>query len=154
MSYIESTLTPDEKLIYFAHPHPIVFLGSFLWFSLAAFLFLFGSNFPHLPHVFFSLIALLLCCVSLVFAAIKFFFTEYGITNKRIIVKVGFIEQQAFEIFLTRLEGVYTTQSILGRMFNYGTVMISGIGGNKDSFYLVQDPIFFRSRIQTQLQNK
>jgi uncharacterized membrane protein YdbT with pleckstrin-like domain len=54
--------------------------------------------------------------------------TELAITNKRIIVKVGFIHRDTVELNLARVESLQVHQSLLGRMFDYGSILISGAG--------------------------
>lgn len=49
---------------------------------------------------------------------------EFAITNKRIIVKTGFISRKTLEMNLSKIESVNVDQSILGRMLGYGTIRI------------------------------
>ena len=54
--------------------------------------------------------------------------TEIAYTNKRIITKTGVISRDTDEIKIDRIESIDIKQSILGRMFGFGTVIISGTG--------------------------
>lgn len=45
---------------------------------------------------------------------INFTTPEFGITNKRVIVKVGFIRRNSIEVLLNKVEGVQVNQGILG----------------------------------------
>lgn len=45
---------------------------------------------------------------------INFKTPESGITNKRVIVKVGFIQRNSIEVLLNKVEGVQVNQGILG----------------------------------------
>lgn len=56
--------------------------------------------------------------------------SEYGITDKRVIMKKGWIQRNSFEIFLYRLENVDIHQTITGGILNYGTLVITGMGWN------------------------
>lgn len=78
--------------------------------------------------------------------------SEYGLTNKRVLVKVGFIKRQSLEIFLQKIEGIKVNQSIFGRFFGYGTIIIIGTGGTQNFFSLIQDPLVYRKKVQEQIE--
>ena len=73
--------------------------------------------------------------------------TEYGITNKRLIMRKGIFRVYITEILTDRIESLYCVQGVLGRLLNYGTVYISGIGGIKTVFFMVDNPFFVRLKI-------
>jgi uncharacterized membrane protein YdbT with pleckstrin-like domain len=83
---------------------------------------------------------------------IEFSSGHYVITNKRILIKVGFIGRKSLEIFLNRIEGIDVNQSVTGRIFGFGTVTIGGIGGTKNSFVYIPKPLTFRNNVQQQMQ--
>ena len=72
-------------------------------------------------------------------------------TDQRVIMKRGWIHRHSVEIFLQRLEAVNVNQTVLGRIFNYGSVFVIGTGGTKDAYYDVPAPIKFRRIVQQQL---
>ena len=76
-----------------------------------------------------------------------YYATEYGVTNKRLIMKKGIIRIVVAEIPTDRIESIYCLQGILGRIFNYGTIFISGIGGKMPVFYMVCKPFAVRRKI-------
>jgi uncharacterized membrane protein YdbT with pleckstrin-like domain len=73
--------------------------------------------------------------------------TEYGVTNKRLILKKGVFRITVAEIPTDRIESIYCIQGILGRMFRYGTVCISGIGGKTPTFFMAARPYALRRKI-------
>jgi membrane protein YdbS with pleckstrin-like domain len=73
--------------------------------------------------------------------------TEFGVTNRRLIMKKGIIRVVINEIPLDRIESISCLRGIMGRIFNYGTVCVSGIGGMKLVFYMVNRPLAFRRKI-------
>jgi len=73
--------------------------------------------------------------------------TEYGVTNKRLIIKKGIIRLTTAEIPTDRIESIYCTQGLLGRIFHYGTLGIAGIGGTMPVFYMVSRPYGLRRKI-------
>ncbi len=63
-------------------------------------------------------------------------------------MKMGWISRDAFETFLERIEGTRVDQSILGRILNYGTLIVVGTGGTHDAFPFVPSVLQFRHRLQ------
>ena len=91
-----------------------------------------------------SLIIVLLIFVWRIFLYLN---TEYGITNKRLIIRKGIIRLFVAEIPTDRIESIYCVQGLLGRIFHYGTIFISGIGGMMPVFYMVSRPYALRRKI-------
>ena len=69
--------------------------------------------------------------------------TEIGITSHRFVEKYGLLSMRTNEIALTNIEGVKVHQSLLGRIFSYGTVKIEGIGVDSVSTPNIADPVGF-----------
>ena len=160
MNYLHKTLLPGETIEFDTHPHWIIFLSSIIvWIGAST---LYGYAHFLLPPglKIFSLsirlffFVMLYGYVAFIFskALIHYFNSEYGITNKRVLIKTGFIQRDSLEIFLQKIEAVHVVQSIMGRIFNYGTIIIIGTGGSKDPFYNVPDPLKFRNMIQQSIK--
>lgn len=79
--------------------------------------------------------------------------SELVITDRRVLIKVGFIRRQIFEMFISKIESVAVTQGMMGRFFNYGTVEIRGTGGSSESFATIAAPLQFRDAIQSVQSN-
>lgn len=159
MRYIHKSLLENEQVIYMTRPHWIIFLPSILTFVIALLIFGFGPMIPGFNLKIYSLtlyeiFALLFAAYALLRFS-KTFFTyrcsEYAITNKRVLMKTGWIERNALEIFLDKIEGIHIDQTIPGRLLKYGSVMIIGTGGSKDPFINVPRPLHFRKLIQQEM---
>jgi uncharacterized membrane protein YdbT with pleckstrin-like domain len=70
--------------------------------------------------------------------------TELAITNKRVIAKTGLIQRRTVEMFLEKIESIQVDQSILGRVFDFGSVVISGTGVHSAPFRNISDPLSLR----------
>ena len=70
--------------------------------------------------------------------------TELAFTNKRVIAKFGFISRKTIEIGLTKVESLQVDQGILGRIFNFGTLVISGAGNPQAPIPGISNPMTFR----------
>ena len=87
MSYIEKTLTTGEEVVSIFSIHKLFYV---------------------IP----ALTSVILIGIPAFF---KLVFTEYGLTNKRVIVKTGVIGRSTEELNLTKVETVELRQTILGR---------------------------------------
>lgn len=124
-SYVESTLIADEKVIYTAKIS--------LWSML--------------PLFIFGLLFLFLWGIGLLFwlvAFIRYKTTELAFTNKRVIAKFGFISRHTVELNLSKVESLQVDQGVLGRIFNYGTLIISGAGNPQAPIPGISNPMTFR----------
>lgn len=69
--------------------------------------------------------------------------TALVITSKRIIMQIGLFNRKVTELKLTQFESLTIRQSLLGRLFNYGTLTIMGTGGVKLTIPHVVTPYQF-----------
>ena len=79
---------------------------------------------------------------------IIYFTTEYGITNTRVISKQGLIRRDIEEINLSSIESINVNQSIIGRILNYGTIIVSGRGTSKVIFKDIDNVVEVRKLIK------
>lgn len=77
--------------------------------------------------------------------------TEFAVTNKRVIVKTGWIQRETLELNLSRVESLSVDQSVMGRLLGYGTITIIGTGGTREPFHGIAHPLEFRNAVQEQL---
>jgi uncharacterized membrane protein YdbT with pleckstrin-like domain len=73
--------------------------------------------------------------------------TEIAVTNRRVIYKRGFIKRYTAEMNMDKVESVIVTQSILGRMLNYGTIHVRGTGEGIEHLHDVWAPLSLRNCI-------
>lgn len=123
-SYVEGALIQDEKIVHIGH----ISKWS-LWHLIALGLLLL----PVVIGLFF-----------LVQAYIRYKTTELAITTKRVIVKVGFIRRSTVEININKVESIQVDQSLLGRVFDFGTLVISGAGTAQAPLHGIAEPLAFR----------
>jgi len=156
MSYIDDNLMPEENVIYRANLHWIIFVLPIIVFILfflpgAANLAVAITN-PELQGMaLFGGIMMLIGILPLVFTYITRVTSEFGLTNKRILVKVGFIRRKSIEVLLTKVEGIQVEQGIIGRMLGFGSIVITGTGGAKSPFRKISAPLEFRKSVQEQI---
>lgn len=77
----------------------------------------------------------------------KFASTELAVTDRRIMVKTGFISRQTVELNLSRLESIQVHQSIFGRICNYGTIIIAGAGNPQAPVRSIREALAAQDRL-------
>ena len=151
MGYVEDNLVPGEEVVSRTHLHWIILikpvvLTAAVMAVIGAGLGFFTGNWLWMP---------LLIVGGAVLAGLIGYFvvqsSEFALTDRRVLIKVGIIERKSVELILNKLEAIRVDQSILGRMLNFGTLDITGTGGTRETFYNIARPIEFRNRVQGQI---
>jgi uncharacterized membrane protein YdbT with pleckstrin-like domain len=75
---------------------------------------------------------------------IRYKSTELAITNKRIVAKFGFIRRSTVEIGVRKIESIQVHQGILGRLFNFGSIVMAGAGNPQAPIPGISQPMEFR----------
>jgi hypothetical protein len=73
------------------------------------------------------------------------------VTDKRVIIKVGWIQRRTLETMLGKVEGIGVDQTVIGRMLNFGTITVTGTGGTQERFTNIAAPLEFRRQVQAQV---
>jgi uncharacterized membrane protein YdbT with pleckstrin-like domain len=147
MSYIDRSLLEGERVIYRTRLHwlavispvivtaivmvPIVwFLSTGTW-----------SNYAWIPVALWLLV--------LAAAVIRRQSSDFAVTNKRVMMKVGVFSSRSVELLLNKIEAIAVNQSFAGRIFGYGDIEVTGSGGTKEAFRNIQAPLDFRRAVQS-----
>lgn len=155
MSYIDENLLPGERVTYRARLHWALFLAP-IFYLLFGLLFLLPLTGSRDDSVFITFgcgsILLFLAAITTtvkVFIIIKT--TEFALTDRRVIAKTGFIRRRSLELLLTKVESIRIDQPILGRILDFGTVIVTGTGGTQESFRSIAAPMILKQKVNAQL---
>jgi len=148
VSYIKSQLLPGEEIKYRGHLHRSIFAPAFSFAVVAVLAFVVVVQSGDLP-VFWGLVAAAL--VSYIWAQILYSTSEFAVTNKRVVIKVGWLRRRTVETMLSKVEGINVDQSLLGRLLGYGSIIITGTGGTQEPFRNIGSPFEFRRQVQAQV---
>jgi uncharacterized membrane protein YdbT with pleckstrin-like domain len=129
MSYIDTSLSEGEKVVKLFRLHWTARLWLVLWIVLI--LPTFG-------------IALLLA----IYEWLRLRTLEYGVTNKRVILKKGIIGRYTEEMKIGSIETVEIDQGVLGRILGYGDVKVTGRGISDVVFKRMDDPMAVKRHIE------
>ncbi len=161
MSYIDNNLIPGETVMYRTRLHWVVVF----WHVVFAFVFGLGGAYllSGMPgtHVLqpdqekYAQIAgaalVVFALIFLIIALVRRKSVEMAVTNKRVTVKIGLLSRNTQEMMLQRIESIMVHQTLMGRMLNYGTITLRGVGGTPDPFSTIAHPLEFRRQVQQQL---
>jgi uncharacterized membrane protein YdbT with pleckstrin-like domain len=146
MGYIEQNLMQGEQIRYYTKLHWIIFIFPILLIIIGICLALVFSL-----HSTALIIGTLFFLVGILFGVPRFITyktSEFAVTNKRVLIKVGFIKRHSLELLLQKVEGIGVDQDISGRIFGYGTIIVTGTGGTKEPFKKIANPLEFRKQVQ------
>lgn len=146
MSYVDKHLLPGEQVTYRTQLHWKLYLLP----ALVALVVLLPLTILALDSQT-KILALLPAIAAVVLLAIPYVqrrTSEFAVTNKRVILKLGILTTRSVELLLPKVEGIAVTQSLPGRMFGYGEIVVSGSGGTKESFASIQSPLKLRQAVQ------
>ena len=153
MSYIQSVLQPGETVIRIGKIHWIAYVPGALVLIAAAYL-AYDAAGPHTLLRFAPKFEWPIVYVVLAGAFILLFrswfrqwTTEIGVTDRRVIQKSGFISRKTAEMNIHQVERVEVNQSILGRIFDYGSIQIHGSGQGLEGLENVAEPLALRTSI-------
>ena len=150
MSYLDDHLLEGEQIVYRARLHWTVFGTAIVIVALGIVLaVVLGVYAPDYWYAGAALSGLgLLLAIG---PAIRYASSEFAVTNKRVVAKLGFIERESLETLLSKIEAIGVDQRILGRILGFGSITITGTGGTEESFPRISDPLEFRRQIQSQV---
>jgi uncharacterized membrane protein YdbT with pleckstrin-like domain len=150
MNYLDEHLLAGERIVYRARLHWTVFTSAIaavlLGVGVAIILGIYQPDYWYVGAALAG-IGLLLA----IGPAIRYASSEFAVTDKRVVAKLGFIERESLETLLSKIEAIGVDQGIAGRMLGYGTITITGTGGTEESFPRISDPLEFRRQIQSQV---
>ena len=150
-SYVKGQIIKGEQVVYSANIHWQIWIMPVFWtllLGLPILLFLFSTD-----TVIISIFLLVIVSLSWLSAIIKYAGTDLVITNKRVIAKFGFIRRNSFEIKLNKIEGCFLHQSLLGRIFDCSTIIVSGTGTAHTPIPYIADGLEFKKVLMDQIEN-
>lgn len=177
VSYVDQNLMSEETVVYRTKLHWSIYSTAIFLFGVAILAFIVASSplshpalsaasHPALSHAsrvalshasHKSVISSFCDWVGIAFLLLGFIVflknwakatsSEFAVTNKRVMIKVGALQRHTLEVLLQRVEGVGVDQGVLGRMLGYGSISVSGTGGTKEGFDHIDNPLEFRRQV-------
>jgi uncharacterized membrane protein YdbT with pleckstrin-like domain len=143
-SYVESIVGSGERILYVGKVSLFAILPALVGGAL---LIVVGAGLSVVNPL-----AALIAVAGIVWLAVGLIrraSTELAVTDRRVIAKFGFIRRSTVELNIAKIESVRVEQSVLGRIFNYGSVFVTGTGSTMDPIPFIAKPIAFRQAVQS-----
>ena len=151
MGYAERVLQPGEAIAYRASLHWILMAPGVV-LTVAAMALSIVAAVKAGPDLRtgllgLSLVLFLFGAAQLLRAWLRRISTEIIVTNRRIILKTGLVGRQSIEMNLDKVESVLVNQSVLGRILDYGALVIRGVGAGLEPIADVAAPLEFHKYV-------
>jgi membrane protein YdbS with pleckstrin-like domain len=150
MTYINDSLAPNERVIYRARFHWLqkagayITLATFVAIALTCLLLAQGLS----VRIGSAAAIIALGAGIFVVMLMPIWTTEIGVTNQRFIFKRGWLRRSTDELQLSSIEEVNLKQGTLGRLFDYGRLILHGTGVNDIKLPPLADPVGLRRALQ------
>jgi uncharacterized membrane protein YdbT with pleckstrin-like domain len=144
MSYVDKNLIPGETVVYRGHLSRLPYWWLVLPVAGAIAAAVYNQLVP-------AAIVVGVGVVMWAWITMRLRSTEFAVTSRRVVIKVGALQRKTVEMMLGQIEGVTVDQGITGRIFNFGSITVIGSGGTRESFEHMVAPLEFRRQVQAQL---
>ena len=149
MGYVERHLLPEERVLYKTRLHWILYVKAALLTLVGIVLAAVLTQVPDPPWAWYAGVVVAVAgALWWVVRWIELRTSEFAVTSMRLIFKVGLVARYTTELLLAKVESISVTQSLLGRLLNYGNLIVTGTGGAREVFARVHDPVGFRNEVQ------
>jgi len=151
MAYYTKVLQPEEHVLAIGRLHWSIYGRAVLILLVAAAVaigsfWLADQNWQRIARLGAAAIAVI-GLLALLGAAIRRHATEIVVTDKRVIYKRGILSRYTVEMHTSKIETVDVDQSVMGRLFGYGTVEVRGTGSGIEPLRHIGHPLQIRNAI-------
>jgi uncharacterized membrane protein YdbT with pleckstrin-like domain len=129
----------EEAPVYQARLHWIIFAPPIALFAAGAVAAVFQ------PVT--AIVLLLASIAAIVGAYFKYATTLIVITDRRVLYQTGFIARNTTEMRKEKIESIDVSQSVLGRLLDFGAVTVKGTGGGIEAIHNVAAPYELRRHV-------
>jgi len=148
MSFIEKNLANNEKIVYKGNLHWWIYMKNILLIVFGVIIINAAKN--NLGSGVGGVLVMI-ALIGLVGAYMRSKSSEFVVTNRRIMLKTGVLRRKLVELQLNRAEGLSVDQGIIGRMFNFGSIIVTS-GGVKEVFSPIAKPYEFKKQVNNAIE--
>lgn len=150
MGYVDRNLLPEERVVYRTRLHWLVYVAPIviMLIGVAAFIIL-AKVADTRTGAIVGLIPFAAGLVLWLVRWIRVNSSEFAVTSKRVVIKLGLVRRKTLELLLRQVEAIEVEQGVMGRIFGYGTITLVGTGGTNEPFHGIANPLEFRRQVQT-----
>lgn len=144
MSYIDRHLMEGERVVFRTRLHWRFVVSSMV---VGVLLLAAGVAGAFTPVPWVGLVPVVLGLVVMGGAILRRRSSEFAVTDRRIVLKVGMLTTRSVEMLHSKIESVAVNQTLAGRMLGYGSIVVTGSGGTREVFDGIQAPLEFRNAV-------
>lgn len=131
--------TDVENVVYRTRLHWIIFAPPLL---------LFAAGLGAVAFQPVTAVVLLAASAAAILAAYaKYASTEIVITDQRIVYKSGLLARKTVEMRKDKIESIDVSESVFGRLLDFGSVTVKGTGGGIEAIHNVAAPFELRHHV-------
>jgi uncharacterized membrane protein YdbT with pleckstrin-like domain len=155
IAYVEQQLGASEKVLYTERHHWVFFVAEMIkWILFAAAViavivifkvWLFESA----SWVWWLLLVFLVPAVRIFWGFLSWKMNVYVLTNRRVIESTGVLSKRVADSSLEKLTDIVLKQSIVGRMLNYGDIIVltAAAGAGVNNLKQIRRPMEFKTQM-------
>ena len=137
------TTTTKNSIVYQARLHWIIFVWPVILLIGALYVSQ-ENNMLKEPAYCIAIFAL----VWLWFMFLTYCFSSLMVKEKQVILCTGILVRQTLDLSLNKIESIDIKQSILGSLFHYGSLVVTGTGGTRQHINFLNKPLTCRRHIE------
>jgi len=133
----------DTNIVYQARLNWVIFFWPAALLCAMAYLAMEYQQFRQ-PSVFIICFAL----AWLFVIWMTYQFSSLTIKKRQVILRTGILVRQTIDIPINKIESIDIRQSLLGSLFRYGSLVITGTGGTRQMVNYLNNPLTCRRHIE------
>jgi uncharacterized membrane protein YdbT with pleckstrin-like domain len=79
--------------------------------------------------------------------------SEITLTNRRLIFRAGFLSRITGELPLQNVEAIFIIEPLIGRLFGFGTILVTSVGASRFPLRLIEAPQVFHATLQSAISD-
>lgn len=147
MSYVSRTLGKSERILFLTGYHWLYWAGVAI--LTAPFVAVALGGIPYGAREYFLMLMTIVPFFYGVYMWVHGYALEIAVTTDRFVKKSGLVSIKTEEVSLDKIEEVNIEESIAGRIFGFGNILVHGTGAGAIKVRMVRDPVRLRREIQT-----
>lgn len=133
----------NQHVVYQARLHWVLFIWPVLFLALGLW-----ANYTFVSLHEVGLFVVVMAALWGILVWLTYQFSSLTIKKKQVILRTGILVRQTIDIPLNKIESIDIRQSILGSLFKYGSIVITGTGGTRQWMTYVARPLTCRRHIE------
>ncbi len=133
----------EQNIVYFARLSRIIFFWPIVLIAAMIYVFFAFPDFETPSLIFIGISAL-----WLLMTWVTYYFSSLTLKKNQVILSTGLLVRKTVDIPLSKIESIDIRQSIIGSIFRYGSLEITGTGGTRNLISFICRPLSCRREIE------